>query len=131
MTSLASPFLLTSFCLCHLLTGSASCLLHCSVKHTLTFFCPFFRVPSDLLWFVREYISFGQANFEGYTTEVIFQSFKNQLMTINCRVSTPNGGFGECILLICSKFCVLVYRVYGIFDAELCTTSWAPVLTNS
>ena len=88
-------------------------------------------VPSDLLWFLREYITFDPANFEGYTTEVIFQSFKRHLMTITYRVSTPNGGFGECIFLVtCSKFCALVYGVYGIFDAELCTTSWAPVLTN-
>ena len=40
------------------------------------------------------------------------------------------GDLGSVYLLTCSKFCALVYRVYGIFDAELCTTSWAPVLTN-
>ena len=78
--------------------------------------------------FARIYI--GQANFEGYTTEVIFQSFKTHLMTITCRVSTPNGDLGSVFLLTCSKFCALVYRVYGIFDAELYTTSWAPMLTN-
>ena len=31
---------------------------------------------NDLLWFLCEYISFGQANLEGYTTEVIFQVFQ-------------------------------------------------------
>ena len=40
---------------------------------------------------------------------------------------------GECCMLYNS--CVVKYskicRAYGAFDAELCTTSWAPVLTNS
>ena len=43
-------------------------------------FCPFIDVLSDLLWFLG-------VNFKGYTTEVIFQSFKRHLMTITCRVS--------------------------------------------
>ena len=51
-------------------------------------------------------------------------------MTITCCVSTPNGGLGNVFLLTCSKFCALVYKAYGAFDAELCTTIWAPVLTN-
>ena len=44
------------------------------------FFAPFIDVLSDLLWFLGD-------NFEGYTTEVIFQSFKRHLMTITCHVS--------------------------------------------
>ena len=103
MTSLPSPFLLTSFCLRHLLTWSATQdeqVVTCIALHIrCPFFCPFFRVTMCRViccgFCVN--ISFDQANFKGYTTEVIFQSFKRHLMTITCHVSTPNGGFGECI----------------------------------
>ena len=97
MTSLPSPFLLTSFCLRHLLTWSATQDEQVA-KHTLPVLLPLLSC-NDVQWsaVVFAWIYIGQANFEGYTTEVIFQSFKTHLMTITCRVSTPNGGFGECI----------------------------------
>ena len=103
MTSLPSPFLLTSFCLRHLLTWSVTqdeqvvtCIALINIR------CPVL-LPllscNDVQWsaVVFAWIYIGQATFEGYTAEVIFQSFKRHLMTITCRVSTPNGGFGECI----------------------------------
>ena len=75
-------------------------------------------------------ISFCQANFEGYTTEVIFQVFQKTFDDHFLPCFYTKRGFGECILVTCSTFYVLVYRAYGVFDAELCTTIWAPVLTN-
>ena len=52
----------------------------CMVYIRGPFFCPFYDVLSHLLWFLGD-------NFKGYTTELIFESFKRHLMTITCRVS--------------------------------------------
>ena len=45
-------------------------------------FCPFYGCAH---WVIC--CGFWEINFEGYSTEVIFQSFKRHLMTITCRVS--------------------------------------------
>ena len=114
-------------------------LAYCSVKHTLPVLLPLLScndARSDLLWFLREYISFGQANVEGYTTEVIFQSFKTSVIQktfddhyLLC-FYTKRGIWGVYFYLHVVNF-VHWYTGYMVFFyAELCTTSWAPVLTN-
>ena len=72
-------------------------------------------------------ISIGQANFEGYTTEVNLQVFQKTFDDhfLMC-FYTKRGIWG----VTCSTFYALVYRAYGAFDDELCTTIWAPVLIN-
>ena len=138
MTSLPSPFLLTSFCLRHLLTWSATqdeqvvtCIALRNIR--CLFLCPFFpvtmcRVICCCFW-VNIY-PLAKLTSKDTPLKYSFSHSKDIWWPLPAVFLHQTGDLGSALLLTCSKFCALVYRVYVIFDAELYTTSWAPVLTN-